>query len=41
MVAERLEDSEMLGLLKLANQLHELPSNLIVRHEFMLRQLSP
>jgi DNA-binding NarL/FixJ family response regulator len=39
MVAERLEDSEMLGLLKLSNQLHELPPNLIVRHEFMLRQL--
>ena len=29
----------MLALLKLANQLHELPANPIVRHEFMLTEL--
>jgi DNA-binding CsgD family transcriptional regulator len=39
MTAERLEDLEMLELLKLANRLHELPASPIVRHEHMLREL--
>ncbi len=39
MIGEQFDDSEMLGLLKLANRLHELPANPIVRHEFMLAEL--
>ena len=39
MIADRLDDTEMLGLLRLANRLHDLPANPVVRHEFMLRQL--
>jgi DNA-binding CsgD family transcriptional regulator len=39
MNGERLDDGEMLGLLKLANRLHELPANIVVQHEFMLHEL--
>jgi|SRR5581483_7472193 len=35
----RMEDGEMLGLLKLSNDLHELPANPAVRHECMLKRL--
>jgi DNA-binding CsgD family transcriptional regulator len=39
MNADRLTEADLLALLKLSNRLHELPSNPVVRHEFMLTQL--
>jgi DNA-binding CsgD family transcriptional regulator len=39
MNADRLNETDLLALLKLANRLHELPANPVVRHEFMLTQL--
>ena len=36
---EQLGDAEMLELLQLANHLHELPANPIVRHEVLLEHL--